>query len=176
MSRLYGVTSHAILCRLLKAYKKRPFCRCCRRRRYRPSNQDNVELDVEAQLNTTLFTFLQENHLSVLDVEKKLNSEGLCGRVDCIFLQNTNDKKTIYIVDWKFTRNLSRTLAIDHVIQLNLYRYIMQRMPKYNNYDMQLYCIRFSSSQSGCLEISKSKLLPDTFIRNLITKTIFHSK
>lgn len=170
MSRLYGITSHAALCKLLKKYRKNSFCECCRRRRIRKRKNNNN--DVLKKFNHEMFSFLQNHHLSVYAIEKRIQCDGLSGRVDCLFLDNICKNK-LYIVDWKFSSYIPVNLQMDHVIQLNLYMYIMKRMKEFMVYTFEMYCIIFSSVDQDKIRIFKSIVLPEKFMENLITRMSF---
>lgn len=190
MSQIYGIISHAKMCKLLKQYKKQPFCNCCstrkqqqqyKRRQREPTkeNKNNCRRRLQKQeqlkrmntdFNDVLVQFLQKHHLCVYAIEKKVQIDGLRGRVDCIFLESVH-KKTLYIIDWKFTKHLPAELNIQYKIQLNLYRYIMQRMEIYAIYDdILMYCIFVDNNR---VKILKCDILHEDFIENLISLTNF---
>ncbi|WBR61441.1 exonuclease [Drosophila suzukii associated hytrosavirus 1] len=183
MSQLYGVVAHAALCRLLRTYKSKPFCSCCtaptdvypesksrkRRRRVPPPSQTLEEF------NADMLQFLQNHHLSVLDIEKSVQINGLRGRVDGIFIDSLNKRK-LFIIDWKFSKYMYNNLLMEYVIQLNLYMYIMKRMSQYANFDYELYCFVISSSNNQKLKIFKVDILPEEFMANFITKSCYEIK
>lgn len=175
MSRLYGVLSHAVICKILKKHKN-PFCDCCGK-----SNNNNVNSNVHVtcrytdkstmtlqEFNREIVQFLKDHHLSVYAVEKRIQIDGLSGRVDCIFRENLY-KKTLYIIDWKFSKYIPYTLQMEYVIQLNLYMYIMKRIDVFSTYNFQLYCIIFSTTGNNKIKIFKSMVLSEEFLKSLIS-------
>lgn len=202
MSRLYGVKSHAALCKLLKKYKKNPFCACCfnkkstKRRYQQHHNEKTTKIEAAARkpiarrstkheikyalnlssmnedFNSSLVSFLQQNHLSVYAVEKKIKFENLSGRVDCIFIENVNRRK-LFIIDFKFMNSMPRELHMQYIIQLNLYRYIMKRMSEYMMFDFEMYCLIFSSYNKNHINIIKCIQLPEDFVESLISRLSF---
>lgn len=191
MSRLYGVNSHAEICRILKTYNTRPFCECCRnkqqlhddatpensrkkKRKRRTVKKSTIDATKTMEnFSEIILEFLQSHHLSVHAVEKRIAYNGITGRVDCIFQDNMNPKK-LFIVDWKFSNYIPLHIQMDYMIQLNIYMYILKRTRMYASYTFELYCfIVPSSSNSKQTKIFKCNHLPDTFIENLITKTQF---
>lgn len=196
MSQLYGIVSHSALCRLLRTHMSNPFCSCCattppictenrekKKQRGRTRKSAAVvetkktpwlKAKTLSEFNAELVQFLQNNHLSVYAIEKTVKIGGLCGRVDGIFRDNVN-KRTLYVVDWKFSKNVPPSLPMEYVMQLNLYRYIMKRMTQYAKYDLQLYCFIFSAHNNS-MRVFKSLILPDEFIWNFISKTCFEIK
>lgn len=181
MSRLYGVVSHAKICKLFKKYKKKSFCECClvnkkktclidkiKQKKKYPNKQQELIKTLLKDFNSEMFQFLENNHLSVHAIEKKIFCDGLTGRVDCIFRENINKKK-LFIIDWKFCNNIPTSLHLDYELQLNLYMYIMKRMKIFSNYDFEMYCFIFSSHDNNKIRIFKCKVLPEGFIQNLIS-------
>lgn len=189
MSRLYGVVSHAALRKTLKLYRNEPFCSCCTAKQ---TNTDDVGVHADGKtlkrrrrqrrkkkkrepppdLHTGLLAFLQQNHLAVFAIEEYIETVDVTGRIDCIFLRQT-DKKTLFVVDWKFTKSIPDNLYMDYVLQLNLYRYMMKRLAKYAGYEIELYCLMFSYYEPEKLKIFKAEHLPDDFIASLITMSYF---
>lgn len=173
MSRLYGVTLHAAMHRVLRTYKQLPFCDCCRRS-YNKKTKSILDR-MHTDFNIEMVQFLQKHHLSVVAMEKKIQIDGLLGRVDCIFKENVYNKK-LYIIDWKFTKHLPAELCQEYRIQLNLYLYIMQRMQLFNAFDQfEMYCFIFSSHDLNQLKIFKCEAMSQDFIENLISTTVFQS-
>lgn len=169
MSRLYGVVSHAAMCKLLKKYKKKSFCECCVCDSFDTCNFDRA-LQVEKDFNIEMVQFLQRHHLSVFLMEKKIAIPGLNGRIDCVFIENLF-KKTLYIVDWKFTKNIPEELSVQNRIQLSMYAYIMKRMEDFSIYDFKTYCFFFSPQ--NYTKIIHCELLGDDFLESLITRMHF---
>ena len=145
--------------------------------------QQETKNQIEIVLHDDLVNFLRQHHLSVLDVEKKIQTnDGLCGRVDCIFRQH-NKPHTLFIVDWKFTHShMPKSLSMDQVMQLNLYRYIMHQMATYAAIKtIEMFCLIFSGTRNTTtnkkkLKIFKVDTIPEEFLRTLITKTSFSLK
>lgn len=144
--------------------------------------QQETKNQIEIALHDDLVNFLRQHHLSVLDVEKKIQTnDGLCGRVDCIFRQH-NKPHTLFIVDWKFTHShMPKSLSMDQVMQLNLYRYIMHQMATYAAIKtIEMFCLIFSGTSNTTnkkkLKIFKVDTIPEEFLRTLITKTSFSLK
>lgn len=182
MSQLYGVVSHATIGKILNAYDGKPFCNCCtvmtpkclnkKTLRRNRSKKDNSQMTTIQDFNIEMFHFLQRNHLSVHAIEKTIQHNGIIGRVDGIFQDNMN-RNRLFIIDWKFSKFIPTYIKMDHVIQLNLYMYIMKKMKTYATYNFDLYCIMFSSQNNKYMKIFKCNHLPEKFIENLITKSIF---
>lgn len=145
--------------------------------------QQETKNQIEIVLHDDLVNFLRQHHLSVLDVEKRIQTnDGLCGRVDCIFRQH-NKPHTLFIVDWKFTHShMPKSLSMDQVMQLNLYRYIMHQMATYAAIKtIEMFCLIFSGTSKTTtnkkkLKIFKVDTIPEEFLRTLITKTSFSLK
>lgn len=168
MSRLYGVNSHAAICKRLKKYKKCPFCDCCV---YTKKNTTRRTVKMAAELtqdfDRKMVQFLQKHHLSVFIIEKKIAIQGLNGRVDCVFIENIH-KKTLYIVDWKFTRYVPHDVYIQHRIQLSLYAYIMKRMDAFSTYNFKTFCFFFAPGNK--IKILHCEILGDDFLESLISR------
>ncbi len=169
MSRIYGVVSHATLRKQLKQFRRMAFCTCCRSR---PRTEHNYDYTC---LNDDLVKFLSDNHLGVMAMEQPVAIDGVTGRVDCIFLRKS-DKRTLFIVDWKFLSNIPADLPMDYVVQLNLYMYMMKRMKRFEKFDMTMWCLCFSSrpTNKSTFKAFSVQPLPENFIRTLITKTNFY--
>lgn len=169
MPRLYGVISHAVMRKTLRKYRRDPFCNCCRlkKKTIRHSNDD------AHILHRDLVQFLAKHHLSVLDLEVRLEIDQLRGRVDAIFMSNIGDGNTIYIIDWKFIKHIPTQLSFDYVMQLNLYKYIMQHMSKYCHYIIEMYCVMLSSQSKLSFKAFKPINLPDDYIKSLFTNIQF---
>lgn len=167
--------SHAAIRKLLQKHRRIPFCSCCCRRRRDKQinkNQHSNNGDYDGNVTTLhsgLVQFLANHHLSVLRLEKQLKIDGVVhGRVDGIFRSNIGDKNTIYIVDWKFLSNIPQILTFDYILQLNLYLYIMKRLPKFCHYNMRMYCLVFSTSTTEFKEYIVPAI-PEDYIKSLLT-------
>lgn len=182
MSCLNGIISHAAICGLLKTFNTHPFCNCHvmatpniqkrktrdRRRKHAVKIAKNL---MSHTINQEMLKFLKDNHLFVYAVEKRIEYDNIVGRIDCIFKSHL-DKTQLYIIDWKFSRNIPNFIQMDYIIQLNIYMYIMKRINLYSKCTFKLYCFIFSTSGKR-LKIFECNHLPEPFIDNLITKTIF---
>lgn len=180
MSHLYGILSHSTLSKELRILKKKSFCNCCKTIDNDDDDNNNIVYNSANFLsnNYMLLNFLSEHHLSVYEIEKKISTFDvdnvliINGRVDCIFKKNLY-KNTLYICDWKFSKYIPEDLPIDYAIQLNLYKYIMKQMHQYKNYEIEMYCIIFSSITKNKLKIYKSIILTENFLKNLISRIKF---
>lgn len=172
MSRLYGITEHAVLRKQLKQYRQIPFCSCCRRRRQQQALSKQTTTD-DTSIHSGLLQFLRQHHLSVLALEQRLAIDYVHGRVDGILkCNNSEDRNTIFIVDWKFTRrHIPQILPIEYVLQLNLYMYMMKQMPQYSHYKMKMFCMIFSASNK--FQPFPVIVLPDDYIKSLITRIFY---
>lgn len=175
MSQLYGVRAHASISQQLMKYKRRPLCCCCcHRKRKCKCPPDNTEerLNKQIMLNydfqEKMVEFIQQRHLSVFAIEHRVKINGICGRIDAIFRANYQRKK-LYIVDWKFLRYMPEQIDITYIIQLNLYRYMLQQMAKYQNYELEIFCFCFTRYQT--LKIFECTKLSKEFIESFITRT-----
>lgn len=169
MSRLYGVVSHAAMCKILKKYKNTSFCECCNCDLNNSIQFDKLT-EMKKDFHIEMVQFLQNNHLSVFVMEKKIYIPGLNGRIDCVFIENVHRKK-LYIIDWKFTKNIPNELTVQHRIQLSLYAYIMKRMESFCMYEYETYCFFFSPDNQ--IKILNCKILEDDFVESLITRMCF---
>lgn len=169
MSLLYGLQSHKELGKLLQAHDSEPFCKCCSRKNNNDANDVLVKQGIQ-KFSRPLYKFLQTHHLSVHAIEHTVKTQQLSGRIDCIFLENVY-KKTMYIVDWKFSKRIPQKISNDYKIQLNLYMHILTCIHEQQNqqYDYKLYCIVFSSPPHNKMKVFNVEKLPKDFIANTIS-------
>lgn len=165
MSLLYGILSHSFMNKTLREHRKNPFCTCCGRTNKRKENKSRTKF------HNRMEQFLQQHHLSVFGVEKSIQACGLKGRVDCIFkrcdIGGGGNKSILYIVDWKFQNYIPDNLSMTFRLQLNMYKYIMMHMKKFEQFKIEMFVFIFHTNKIE-LEIFKVDDINQLFIQELI--------
>lgn len=169
MSMLYGVKNHARMNRVLKKYKNYTFCDCHLTEKQKKRQLQRRQKLQYYKIHDELTDFFQEHHLCLYGTERKIEFGELNGRVDCICKQKST-RNTLFILDWKFSTNRLNKLSFDYILQMNLYKYIMNKMDEFKKFDIQMFCCIFIDN---IIHIFSCEVLDLLFIENFLSNTSF---
>lgn len=135
-------------------------------------------------VNTNLITleldkFLHYHELHLLETEYSVKYKGVNGKIDAIFINNSGN---IFILDWK-TVNKPKSLATRskiymynfnksnvHEIQLNVYRYLLERMnfKKNDEKEYMIYICYICGKRSPKVTFHQVGKIEDYIIENIL--------